>query len=138
MWTSVPTQTVDTDADGLADADEAAAGTDPNNPDSDGDGMLDGAEVFAGTDPLDPNSLFAILSTEPGFVQDLVLITWVSSPGKQYIVQYSTDLQPGNWIDLNGGNPVNGRAGATTTSFADGTPGAAKGTRLYRVILQVP
>ncbi|MDG2125524.1 MAG: lamin tail domain-containing protein, partial [Verrucomicrobiales bacterium] len=133
-----PTQGVDTDADGLSDADEATNGTDPTNPDSDGDGMLDGAEIFAGTNPLDPNSVFAIISTDPGFVDNLVLVTWVSSPGKQYIIQYSTDLQPGNWIDLNNGDPVSGRAGATTTSFADATPGATTGTRLYRIILQIP
>jgi hypothetical protein len=46
----------DSDADRLADADEAAVGTDPNSPDSDGDGYYDGDEVILGTDPHDPVS----------------------------------------------------------------------------------
>lgn len=41
----------DTDGDGLTDAGEAAAGTDPTNPDTDGDGVNDGTD----TAPLDPN-----------------------------------------------------------------------------------
>lgn len=48
--TEVPT--VDSDGDGLTDADEAAVGTDPTLPDTDGDGVGDAAEVAAGTSPL--------------------------------------------------------------------------------------
>ena len=44
----------DDDGDGLSNAAEAIAGTDPANPDSDGDGLLDGAETI--TDPLNPDS----------------------------------------------------------------------------------
>jgi alpha-tubulin suppressor-like RCC1 family protein len=69
---------LDTDGDGLSDADEAALGSDPNNPDTNGDGLPDGAayaaglsltetdmdadglanldEAAAGTDPFDPDS----------------------------------------------------------------------------------
>ncbi|MBX7195788.1 MAG: thrombospondin type 3 repeat-containing protein [Sandaracinaceae bacterium] len=47
----VPPLPGDTDGDGIADADEAAHGTDPSNPDTDGDGLGDGVEVLAGTDP---------------------------------------------------------------------------------------
>lgn len=44
----------DADADGLADSEEAALGTDPADADTDDDGLDDGAEVAAtGTDPLD-------------------------------------------------------------------------------------
>lgn len=42
---------IDTDQDGLSDADEITWGTDPNNPDSDNDGISDGDEVAQGTDP---------------------------------------------------------------------------------------
>jgi len=47
---------VDTDGDGISDADEAALGTDPNAADSDADGLDDGAEVDLGTDPLSADS----------------------------------------------------------------------------------
>jgi len=44
----------DIDDDGVSNAVELAAGTDPANPDSDGDGKTDGEEKRAGTDPLVP------------------------------------------------------------------------------------
>ena len=43
--------TVDTDGDGLSDADEVLNGTDINKPDSDGDGLPDLWEVETGLDP---------------------------------------------------------------------------------------
>ena len=46
-----PPDDVDSDGDGLSDAQEATLGTDPANPDTDEDGLLDGAEVTAATDP---------------------------------------------------------------------------------------
>lgn len=42
----------DRDQDGLADQEEEALGTDPDNPDTDGDGYNDGVEVSGGYDPL--------------------------------------------------------------------------------------
>ncbi|MBI9085331.1 MAG: hypothetical protein JEZ11_17180, partial [Desulfobacterales bacterium] len=47
----------DDDNDGLLDADEGPAGTNPYNPDSDGDGLTDGDEVHTyGTVPTDPDT----------------------------------------------------------------------------------
>jgi hypothetical protein len=46
----------DEDGDGLSNADEIAAGTDPFDPDSDGDGLTDGEEVAIVTDPLVPDT----------------------------------------------------------------------------------
>jgi hypothetical protein len=47
------TTLLDSDADGIPDADETATyGTDPGNADSDFDGVTDGAELAAGTNPL--------------------------------------------------------------------------------------
>lgn len=45
---------LDSDRDGLSDADEAKYHTDPWNPDSDRDGFSDGAEVKSGHNPLGP------------------------------------------------------------------------------------
>lgn len=42
----------DRDQDGLVDANEITAGTDPDNPDTDNDGLMDGFEVKNGFDPL--------------------------------------------------------------------------------------
>lgn len=55
------TASVDSDEDGLTDAEEALYGTDPADADTDDDGLLDGTEVVMadGTglpDPLDPDS----------------------------------------------------------------------------------
>lgn len=47
---------VDSDGDGLTDAQETRFGTNPANGDSDGDGVNDSNEVAAGTNPLDPRS----------------------------------------------------------------------------------
>ncbi|MFN8677535.1 MAG: hypothetical protein U0Z70_14260 [Thermomicrobiales bacterium] len=47
----------DSDGDRLADADEAALGTDPGNPDTDGDGYYDGDEAALGSDPFDAGSM---------------------------------------------------------------------------------
>lgn len=47
---------VDSDGDGLTDAEEGALGSDPNAVDSDGDGYGDGDEVAVGVDPTDPES----------------------------------------------------------------------------------
>lgn len=47
----------DTDGDGINDGDEIAGGTDPLNRDTDGDGCYDGSELLVfGTDPLNPDS----------------------------------------------------------------------------------
>jgi hypothetical protein len=47
---------VDTDGDGLSDAQEAILGTNPTKPDTDFDGLRDGEEFTYGTNPLDPDS----------------------------------------------------------------------------------
>ena len=72
----------DFDGDGLSDAGEWRAGTDPLSPDTDGDGLPDGWEVSHGLDPLDSadasldsdgdglaNALEFELGTDPGFYE---------------------------------------------------------------------
>jgi hypothetical protein len=48
-----PAAATDADSDGIPDADETGIyGTDPGSADTDADGVLDGAEIAAGTNPL--------------------------------------------------------------------------------------
>lgn len=51
-----PEQGVDTDSDGLTDAEEKLYGTSARNPDTDGDTFLDGNEVFHRYSPLEASS----------------------------------------------------------------------------------
>ena len=47
---------VDSDGDGISDADEQALGLDPQSADSDQDGLDDSVEIDLGTDPLNPDT----------------------------------------------------------------------------------
>lgn len=58
----------DTDGDGLSDALEVEAGTDPFNPDTDGDGLLDGDEIANGRDPLSPDEFMIDPRIDPAAV----------------------------------------------------------------------
>ncbi|MDQ1283810.1 MAG: hypothetical protein QG620_158 [Patescibacteria group bacterium] len=55
---------LDSDQDGLTDAEERTYGTDPRNRDTDSDSYCDGAEVKAGYDPLKPAPGDRIVSAE--------------------------------------------------------------------------
>lgn len=52
----VDTNAPDADGDGVADATERDAGTDPTDVDTDGDGLPDGLELRIGTDPTNPDT----------------------------------------------------------------------------------
>jgi len=56
LFWRVPIEDVDTDGDGLTDAEECALGTNPLLADSDGDGLNDRAEILNGTSSTNPDS----------------------------------------------------------------------------------
>ncbi|MGE4490211.1 MAG: right-handed parallel beta-helix repeat-containing protein, partial [Kiritimatiellales bacterium] len=97
---------IDSDADGVSDADELAMGTDPAQPDSDGDGFTDGEEVLVGTDPMNAGSFFSLGETDTQFAGNVVLI-WDSVTTCDYTVQVTTNLQS-TWMDLFGATALPG------------------------------
>jgi glucose/arabinose dehydrogenase len=60
----------DVDNDGLTQAQETAAGTNPALADTDGDRQLDGAEVRCGSNPLDPASRVVGLDSDGDLLPD--------------------------------------------------------------------
>lgn len=89
----------DHDADGLPDAWESHYGFSTNGPpdpgdDGDEDGVGDADEFRAGTDPTDPLSVLkfdAPRRNESG----LVALSWEGKPGRSYRVEYSENLREG-------------------------------------------
>jgi hypothetical protein len=80
--------------------------------DNDADGMTNAAEVLAGTDPLDAASLLRIISQPSG--NQLI---WSSVGGKNYRVQVSADLTVG-FTNLSGLIPSAGSTTSYTDSSA--------------------
>jgi len=78
---AVPTQSKDSDSDGLTDIEERMYGTDYRNPDSDGDTFLDGNEVFH---RYDPNGL------APGTLLDTGAVKVFSDTALPFTVYYPT------------------------------------------------
>lgn len=91
----------DSDGDGVNNALELAAGTNPNAKDSDGDGYSDLAEFKAGSDPVNKDD-------QPGLLVKIYTATemeFASQLGKTYQVQAVSELT-GAW--QNSGDPIPG------------------------------
>ena len=74
----------DSDVDGVSDAQEVSAGTDPFTRDSDRDGTTNSDEAAAGTNPLDPLSNPAPWIEENAFG---AIIAWNAQQQQTYCVE---------------------------------------------------
>lgn len=138
----------DTDGDGLRNADEVPAGTDPTladtdgdglndfrelrelhtdplRTDTDGDGIADGVEVAAGSDPTDPASSPDTRLTAHVAVE----LEFFTFAHRTYQLQQSTDLK--NWTAVGSAFPG---TGGVTNRFVP----TRAGEQVYWRLLPVP
>lgn len=96
--------------------------------DSDQDGMSDAAEALAGTDPHDPLSVLKILhiDREP----DAVAVTWTSVSDRSYVLEFSQDLASPSWETV---TELDALAGPETTSRDTLPTRIERGSGYYRV-----
>jgi hypothetical protein len=100
--------------------------------DADGDGVSNAAEIAAGTDPLNPNSVFQLKNVTRTNGTSLRL-DWTTVGGHSYVVQTNGNLGGGIFHDLSPVIVVPG-TGEAATNYTH-TNGAAAGSRFYRVRL---
>lgn len=99
------------------------------NADSDRDGLTDAQESLAGTDPNNPQSNLRLLSLRPS--ASGVEVSWSSVSGKRYVLEYSPSLATGSWQSVS----TLDSAGATTR-FTDTDAGRTRAPAgYYRVRL---
>lgn len=90
--------TSDSDGDGLRDGDEVLIhGSDPTKADTDGDGFEDGFEVSTGFDPVSATSTPETLSS----IHTAVEFRFNAANGQSYRVESSSDLE--NWSIIESG-----------------------------------
>ncbi len=98
--------------------------------DDDGDGMTNAQEAIAGTNPLDPTSVFAVIDSS--IDATTVSITVSSVPGRIYQMETSTTLAAGSWQAH--GAPV---TAAAATALLE-APAGPEPRRFYRISVSAP
>jgi hypothetical protein len=101
-------------------------GIDPNT-DANNNGLTAYEDFWAGLNPTNPASIFKIESAS--MTNSSTTISWDSVLGKNYTVQWSSDLVTWNAL----GNPVLGNG--SLASMTDSTPGQQNRQRFYRVLV---
>ena len=88
----------DSVGDGVTDSWRSFYGITDDSADNDGDGLTNAQEYFAGTNPNDSQSRFGIQSVTPqagGF-----RVAWPSQPGIVYRVQWKNGLTDPTWMSI--------------------------------------
>jgi hypothetical protein len=117
----------DSDADGLPDSAEVAAGSDMDVKDSDGDGRDDGSESIAGTDLTNSAAFFAV--ADVSVETNRVVLRWEARTNRAYAIERAG---PTNALyETIASNVTVAADGIYTTNMASGT-----GPELFRVTVR--
>gem|GEM_PF-4679498 len=120
----------DDDNDEMPDSFENAFGLDPTNEldavlDADQDGLNNLAEFIAATDPTNAESVLTITALQ---FTNSILISFGSSSGRVYALEFNDDPVTGTWTNMAGITNISGSGG--TAAFLD-TNNPLR--RLYRI-----
>jgi hypothetical protein len=127
----------DTDGDGLSDDWELRYfGTTTHtvgSADSDLDGMSNAQEQTAGTDPTNPASVFKLLSAAPTPDHSALVLSWQSATKRTYEVRKASSLQGAFTQIVLAAIPATPPVNVSTVAISIATSGA-----LYRVAVRAP
>jgi hypothetical protein len=105
--------------------------------DSDGDGMSDADEVIAGTDPHSAGSVFKITQCKPASTNSGVLsLTFPSVSGRFYAVQTTPSIMPAAWVNVSDAAYTNISGSGAPLIFGTNTSGGA--SRFFRIKVRAP
>lgn len=114
---NIPTSWIDTDQDGLSDADELGIyHSDPNNADTDGDTFLDGHEVKMTYSPLVKNKKMHQVDTDKDGLNDWLEIAFTTD-----LTRADTDYDGVSDYEevMKAKNPIDPNLTATTTRYLE-------------------
>lgn len=104
-------------------------GYDPLDPDSDDDGVPNAEEIVAGTDPLDSSSIFEVSGFELQSTGGSgVVVRWSSVSNKRYRLERATNLLGNSWTPVFTNIPAMAPMNTVTDTTAVGN-----GPRGYRI-----